>query len=172
MGGMMQIFDMRRPTPLLRKDHGYGFPVKKLIHMTTSSQEKKVLSSDKRIIKIWDEADGEPWTSVEPVVDINDVAWCRDSGMILTRVRGEAPAPTHSERCKYFAFPWRLNFTISRSRKRRVRTRIIKEMYRMDQPPPRAHRHSLRPVRHAVEPSKTSHLRPLLSMIVLVLPPC
>ncbi|KAG9254675.1 WD repeat protein [Emericellopsis atlantica] len=87
--GMMQIFDMRRPTPLLRKDHGYGFPVKKLIHMTTSSQEKKVLSSDKRIIKIWDEADGEPWTSVEPVVDINDVAWCRDSGMILTANEGK-----------------------------------------------------------------------------------
>ncbi|CAG9999019.1 unnamed protein product [Clonostachys byssicola] len=87
--GMMQLFDLRRPTPLLKKDHGYGFPVKKLIHMTTSSQEKKVLSADKRIIKIWDEADGTPWTSVEPVVDINDVAWCKNSGMLLTANEGK-----------------------------------------------------------------------------------
>lgn len=87
--GMMQIFDMRRPTPLLKKDHGYGFPVKKLIHMTTASQEKKILSADKRIVKIWDEADGEPWTSVEPVVDLNDVAWCKDTGMILTANEGK-----------------------------------------------------------------------------------
>lgn len=87
--GMMQIFDMRRPTALLKKDHGYGFPIKKLIHMTTASQEKKILSADKRIVKIWDEADGEPWTSVEPVVDLNDVAWCKDTGMILTANEGK-----------------------------------------------------------------------------------
>lgn len=87
--GMIQLFDMRRPTPLLKKDHGYGFPVKKLIHMTTSSQEKKILSADKKIIKIWDETDGEPWTSMEPVVDVNDVAWCKNSGMLLTANEGK-----------------------------------------------------------------------------------
>lgn len=87
--GMMQIFDMRRPVPLLKKDHGYGFPIKKLIHMTTASQEKKIMSADKRIIKIWDESDGEPWTSVEPIVDLNDVAWCKDSGMLLTANEGK-----------------------------------------------------------------------------------
>jgi ribosome biogenesis protein ENP2 len=87
--GMMQIFDMRRPVPLLKKDHGYGFAVKKLIHMTTSSQERKVLSADKRIVKIWDEHTGDPWTSVEPVVDLNDVAWCKDTGMVLTANEGK-----------------------------------------------------------------------------------
>lgn len=87
--GMVQLFDMRRPVPLLKKDHGYGFPIKKLIHMTTASQEKKIMSSDKRIIKIWDESDGEPWTSVEPVVDINDVAWCKNTGMVLTANEGK-----------------------------------------------------------------------------------
>ncbi|KAH7319771.1 WD repeat protein [Stachybotrys elegans] len=87
--GMMQIFDMRRPVAMLRKDHGYGFPVKKIIHMTTVSQEKKIMSADKRIIKLWDEATGDPWTSVEPVVDINDVAWCKDTGMILTANEGK-----------------------------------------------------------------------------------
>ncbi|KAM0331493.1 hypothetical protein ACHAQA_003169 [Verticillium albo-atrum] len=87
--GMVQLFDMRRPIPLLSKDQGYGFPIKKLIHMTTASQEKKVMSADKRIIKIWDELDGEPFTSVEPIVDLNDVAWCKDTGMLLTANEGQ-----------------------------------------------------------------------------------
>ncbi|KAF7553718.1 hypothetical protein G7046_g7025 [Stylonectria norvegica] len=87
--GMMQIFDMRRPVPMLKKDQGYGFPVQKIIHMTTISQEKKVLSADKRIIKVWDEMTGDPWTSVEPLVDINDVAWCKDTGMLLTANEGK-----------------------------------------------------------------------------------
>jgi ribosome biogenesis protein ENP2 len=87
--GVVQLFDMRRPIPLLKKDHGYGFPVKKLIHMTTSSQEKKILAADKKIIKIWDETTGDPWTSIEPVVDINDVAWSPNSGMLLTANEGK-----------------------------------------------------------------------------------
>lgn len=32
--------------------------------------------------------DGSPWTSVEPAVDINCVAWCKDSGMLLTANEG------------------------------------------------------------------------------------
>ncbi|PMD35209.1 WD40 repeat-like protein [Hyaloscypha variabilis F] len=87
--GLVQIFDMRRPVPILRKDQGYGYPIKTLMHMTTSSQEKKILSADKRIIKLWDEADGKAWTSVEPAVDINSVAWCKQSGMILTANEGK-----------------------------------------------------------------------------------
>ncbi|PKS11411.1 hypothetical protein jhhlp_003174 [Lomentospora prolificans] len=88
--GIIQIFDLRRPVPLLKKDQGYGFAVHKLIHMTTASQEKKILSADKKIIKIWDEGTGEPWTSAEPTVDLNDVAWCKDSGLILTANEGAA----------------------------------------------------------------------------------
>lgn len=88
--GIIQLFDLRRPIPLLRKDQGYGFPVHKLIHMTTASLEKKILSADKKIIKIWDEADGEPWTSAEPDVDLNDVAWCKDSGLLLTANEGQS----------------------------------------------------------------------------------
>ncbi|KAK2627974.1 hypothetical protein QTJ16_002620 [Diplocarpon rosae] len=87
--GLVQLFDLRKPVPLVRKDQGYGYPIKTLMHMTTSSQEKKILSADKRIIKLWDEADGKAWTSVEPAVDINSVAWCKDSGMILTANEGK-----------------------------------------------------------------------------------
>lgn len=88
--GIIQLFDLRRPIPLLRKDQGYGFPVHKLIHMTTASREKKILSADKKVIKIWDESDGEPWTSAEPTVDLNDVAWCKDSGLLLTANEGQS----------------------------------------------------------------------------------
>lgn len=87
--GLVQLFDLRKPVPLLRKDQGYGYPIKTLMHMATSSQEKKILSADKRIIKLWNEADGKAWTSVEPAVDINSVAWCKDSGMILTANEGK-----------------------------------------------------------------------------------
>jgi len=87
--GLIQIFDLRRPVPILRKDQGYGYPIKTLMHMSTSSQDKKILSADKRIIKLWNEGDGEAWTSVEPAVDINSVAWCKESGMILTANEGK-----------------------------------------------------------------------------------
>lgn len=87
--GLIKLFDLRTPVPLLTKEQGQGFPIKNLIHMTTVSQEKKILSADKRLIKIWDEHDGDTWTSVEPAVDLNDVAWCKNSGMVLTANEGQ-----------------------------------------------------------------------------------
>jgi ribosome biogenesis protein ENP2 len=92
--GMIYLYDLRSPLPLLQKDHGYGYPVQTLQFLTPSTKsriqtdEPKILSADKRIIKLWDERDGAPWTSVEPAVDINCVAWCKDSGMFLTANEG------------------------------------------------------------------------------------
>ena len=92
--GLIHLYDLRSPVPLLKKDHGYGYPVQTLIFLASSTStraqttEPKILSADKRIIKLWDQRDGSPWTSVEPAVDINSVAWCKDSGMILTANEG------------------------------------------------------------------------------------
>ena len=92
--GLIHLYDLRSPAPLLKKDQGYGYPIQTLIYLTSSTStraqtaEPKILSADKRIIKIWDQRDGSPWTSVEPAVDINSVAWCKDSGMILTANEG------------------------------------------------------------------------------------
>jgi ribosome biogenesis protein ENP2 len=92
--GLIRLFDLRSPTPLLKKDQGYGYPIQTITFLTPSTfsrgqtLEPKILSSDKRIIKIWDAKDGTPWTSVEPAVDINCVAWCKDSGMLLTANEG------------------------------------------------------------------------------------
>lgn len=93
--GLIHLYDLRSAVPLLKKDQGYGYPIQKLIYLNSvtstraQTSEPKILSSDKRIIKIWDRRDGTPWTSVEPAVDINHVEWCRDSGMLLTANEGK-----------------------------------------------------------------------------------
>lgn len=92
--GLIHLYDLRSPVPFLRKDQGYGYPIQDLIYLEPSSRyegqstEPKLLSADKRIIKIWNERDGTPWTSVEPAVDLHSVAWCKDSGMLLTANEG------------------------------------------------------------------------------------
>lgn len=92
--GLVYLYDLRSPLPTLKKDQGYGYPIHYVQYLTPSSttrastSEPKVASADKRILKLWDQHDGAPWTSVEPTVDINCVAWCRDSGMFLTANEG------------------------------------------------------------------------------------
>lgn len=92
--GLIRLYDLRSPRPLLKKDQGYGYPIQTLLYLSSSTSsrgqatEPKILSADKRIIKIWNPLDGSPWTSVEPAVDISCVAWCKDSGMLLTANEG------------------------------------------------------------------------------------
>lgn len=92
--GLIHLYDLRSPNPVLKKDQGYGYPIHTLTYLSSSTStrtqtaEPKILSADKRIIKIWNQQDGSAWTSVEPAVDINSVAWCKDSGMLLTANEG------------------------------------------------------------------------------------
>lgn len=92
--GLIHLYDLRSSIPLLKKDQGYGYPIQTLIYLSSSTStrsqtsEPKILSADKRIIKIWDLQDGTPWTSVEPAVDLNAVTWCKDTGMLLTANEG------------------------------------------------------------------------------------
>jgi ribosome biogenesis protein ENP2 len=93
--GMIYMYDLRSPQPVLKKDQGYGYPMQHVEFLTPSTKsrmatsEPKVLSGDRRILKIWDQHTGDPWTSIEPAVDMNCVAWCPDSGMILTANEGK-----------------------------------------------------------------------------------
>lgn len=93
--GLVHLYDLRSPVPLLKKDQGYGFPIKNLIWLDSGTstrsqvQEPRILSADKKIIKIWDPRDGAAWTSVEPAVDLNHVEWVKDSGMLLTANEGK-----------------------------------------------------------------------------------
>jgi len=88
--GIVTLYDLRSPAPVLSKDQGYGFPIQTLSFFhTQATSEEKVLSADKRIIKIWDFVDGTPWTSVEPSVDINHVCHIPNTGMIFTANEGQ-----------------------------------------------------------------------------------
>ncbi|KAJ4983960.1 Ribosome biogenesis protein ENP2, partial [Stagonosporopsis vannaccii] len=93
--GLIHLYDLRSPSPLLKKDQGYGFAIKNIIHLESASAsrgrvtEPKILTADKRIIKLWDPTTGAPWTSVEPAVDLNHVEWVPDSGMLLTANEGK-----------------------------------------------------------------------------------
>jgi ribosome biogenesis protein ENP2 len=93
--GLVHLYDLRSPQPLLKKDQGYGFPIKNIIYLDSNTStraqtsEPKILTADKRIIKIWDPRDGASWTSVEPAVDLNHVEWVKDSGMLLTANEGK-----------------------------------------------------------------------------------
>lgn len=64
--GMIYLYDLRSPSPTLQKDQGYGFPILHLEHLNFSSTtrqsntEPKVLSADKRIIKIWTRTTAHP----------------------------------------------------------------------------------------------------------------
>lgn len=99
--GIVNLYDLRSPLPTLKKDQGYGYPIHTLIFLESSTRtrsqtaEPKILSADKRIIKIWDARDGSPWTSVEPAVDLNSVTWCKDSGMLLTANEGRQQHSFH-----------------------------------------------------------------------------
>ena len=92
--GLTHLYDLRSPLPLLKKDQGYGFPIQDIIFLDASTESQsqtinsKILTADKRIIKIWDSRTGDPWTSVEPAVDLHNVAWCKNSGMLLTANEG------------------------------------------------------------------------------------
>ena len=91
--GITTVYDIRSPQPLLTKDQQYGFPIHTLkflsIHNDHSSSADKVLSSDKRIIKIWDKESGKPWTSIEPSVDLNHIEPVPESGMLFTANEGQ-----------------------------------------------------------------------------------
>ncbi len=88
--GLVRLYDMRQPAPLVQKDQGFGYAIKKLLPLTTASGEKKILSADQRIIRIFDQDTGEPLVAIEPEVELNDVAIVPDSGMILSANEGPA----------------------------------------------------------------------------------
>ena len=92
--GLIHTYDMRSSVPLLRKSQGYDAPIQTLKYLISSSSSRnaisaeRLLSSDRKSIKLYDTASGDLWTSVEPAVDLNCVEWVPDSGMLLTANEG------------------------------------------------------------------------------------
>lgn len=87
--GIVHTYDLRSPVPLLKRDQGYDYPIQTLKYLTSSSLgSEKILSTDKRAVKIWESETGKHWSSVEPAVDLHHVEWVPDSGMLLTANEG------------------------------------------------------------------------------------
>ncbi|KAI8870344.1 WD40 repeat-like protein [Ramicandelaber brevisporus] len=96
--GHVLLYDLRGAVPLLVRDHQYGLPIKSIhwhdaeLGGTLSGLDgsNKIISSDKRAIKIWDRQTGAHWTAIEPTNDINDVCPIPGTGMIFTANEGIA----------------------------------------------------------------------------------
>ncbi|AET37640.1 ribosome biosynthesis protein ENP2 Ecym_1412 [Eremothecium cymbalariae DBVPG len=89
--GYSYLYDLRTAQPLLVKDQGYGFEIKKIIwldNVGVNNDSNKILTCDKRIAKIWDRTNGKPYTSMEPSVDINDIEHVPGTGMFFTANEG------------------------------------------------------------------------------------
>ncbi|KAJ3228096.1 Nucleolar protein 10 [Clydaea vesicula] len=82
--GQILLYDLRRPTPVMIKDHQYGYPIKSLSYHNSGN----IISADSKIVKIWDKNNGKIFTSVEPPTDINDVLINEDSGLMMVANEG------------------------------------------------------------------------------------
>ncbi|QPG72923.1 hypothetical protein FOA43_000227 [Brettanomyces nanus] len=84
--GMTMLYDMRTSLPLLTKDQGYGFDIKKIIWLDNTGTEDNnnlIMTSDKKIAKVWNCHSGKPFAAMEPSVNINDVEYVPKSGMFF-----------------------------------------------------------------------------------------
>ena len=84
--GQIALYDIRSNKPLLVKDHNFGLPIKTL---RFHHQSDLVLSIDSRILKIWEQDTGKPFTSIEPESKLNNLCVFPDSGLLF--LANEAP---------------------------------------------------------------------------------
>ncbi|KAI5191527.1 ribosome biogenesis protein ENP2 [Nematocida minor] len=68
-GGLISVYDMRSPVPLIEKDHNYDFRIKKV-----QIKNKNVISLDKKGVKVWERATGKVLAAVQPSFDANSFA--------------------------------------------------------------------------------------------------
>ncbi|RMX66217.1 hypothetical protein DD238_001255 [Peronospora effusa] len=68
--GQCLLYDLRSSRPLLEKDHQYGLPI---VNLQFHDYAQKVISSDAKVIKIWNRRDGAVFTNVETPAEVKDV---------------------------------------------------------------------------------------------------
>lgn len=86
--GQCLLYDLRSSKPLLQKTHQYGLPI---LDVKFHDYGKKVLSTDAKVVKIWDKRSGDIFTNIETPSEIKDVCLVEGSqgksGVVL--VAGE-----------------------------------------------------------------------------------
>ncbi|BFZ60257.1 Small ribosomal subunit bioproteinsis [Saitoella coloradoensis] len=86
--GHTLLYDLRSSEPWVRKDQGYSSPINSIRWLEGTESSNRILTSDAKIIKIWDKDNGDPFTSIEPPVDINDVCPLPGTGLIFVANEG------------------------------------------------------------------------------------
>lgn len=84
-GGQVLLYDLRSSTPIMTKDHMYGSPIMDIKwHESVSTAAKNLITSDSRIVRIWNPQTGDGVTNIEaPTGEINDVCVVKNSGLIF-----------------------------------------------------------------------------------------
>ncbi|XP_066273981.1 nucleolar protein 10-like [Branchiostoma lanceolatum] len=78
--GQILLYDIRSNRPVLVKDHHYGLPINSI---EFNDPQDLVLSTDSKILKIWNKHTGKAYTSIEPESEINQLHVWPDSGLIF-----------------------------------------------------------------------------------------
>ena len=78
--GKVLLYDMRYPVPVYTLSHHYRMPINSINFHTASD---KIITSDRKIIKIYNHNDGSLFTNIEPKSQVNDVELCGDTGLIF-----------------------------------------------------------------------------------------
>ncbi|KAF8114741.1 hypothetical protein N665_0034s0080 [Sinapis alba] len=83
--GKVFIYDLRTSAPIQVKDHIYESPILSIKwQRTLNTQEAKLITTDKHIVRIWDPNTGEGMTSIQPREGgINDICVFPGSGLML-----------------------------------------------------------------------------------------
>ena len=99
------MYDIRSKNPLYVKEHQYGLPV---IDVTFHNTSKNVISTDKKVVKIWERhepAMGKVLTNIETPADINALHCVADKrGIYRHRHECHESVPYKSPICMYALF--------------------------------------------------------------------
>ncbi|KAL2613245.1 hypothetical protein R1flu_024937 [Riccia fluitans] len=83
--GQVLIYDLRSSKPIHVKDHMYGCPIIDIKwHESLSSKSRHLITTDTRVMRIWEPQTGKGMTSIEaPTGEINDVCVYPNSGLLF-----------------------------------------------------------------------------------------
>ena len=84
--GHALLYDLRMNIPVVEKDHQFDTPITD-IHFHDAS--KSIISSCKKIVRVWDKDTAKTFCNIEPSFDINTTHVVPNTGMIM--VGGENP---------------------------------------------------------------------------------
>jgi len=84
--GKALLYDMRYPIPIYTLTHHYRMPIHTI---KFHSAARKIITADRKIIKIYNHDDGSLFTNIEPKAAVNDVELCGDTGLIFAPLEQE-----------------------------------------------------------------------------------